>query len=241
MRSLSSVGLALSIVFGCLLLALLAELYYLLWCKKRSTTRPDLRNDYSTPGTRELLFIFCCNTSTNPSSSSPSSSSFSIPKPIETQQHCPPDGNGGFGYVGPGLVPRFLFTIMEETVEEMESEDGVSTKGNSLNDLFLNMESGATPPYLTPRASPSMFTPPLTPLLMESCNGSRKEGISSFFESSTDAEFNRLVRSSPLSSSHSPSSSCSSPLSRFKFLRDAEEKLYKKKVMEIAEAEEIKG
>ncbi|XP_010517311.1 PREDICTED: uncharacterized protein LOC104792783 [Camelina sativa] len=240
MRSLSSVGLALSIVFGCLLLALLAELYYLLWCKKRSSaTRPDFRNDYSTPGTRELLFIFCCSSTTNPSSSS-SPSSFSNPKPIGTEQvqSLPPDD--GFGNVcGTGHVPSFLFTIMEETVEEMESQDGVvSTKGKSLNDLFLNMESGAiTPPYLTPRASPSLFTPPLTPLLMESCNGSRKEGISSFFESSSDAEFNRLVRSSPLSSSNSPSSSSSSPLSRFKFLRDAEEKLYKKRVMEIAETE----
>ncbi|KAF8084906.1 hypothetical protein N665_0694s0035 [Sinapis alba] len=235
MRSLSSVGLALSIVFGCLLLALLAELYYLLWCKKRrsTTTRPDLRNDYSTPATRELLFILCC--STNPSSSSPPPPSFSSPKPIETQQQylLPPDG-GFENVVGPGLVPRFLFTIMEETVEEMESEEGVSTKGKSLNDLFLNMESGSTPPFLTPRASPSLFTPPFTPLT-ESCNG-RKEGI--FFESSTDAEFNRMVRSSPLSSSHSPASS-SSPLPRFKFLRDAEEKLYKRSVMEISEAEEV--
>ncbi|CAH8291621.1 unnamed protein product [Eruca vesicaria subsp. sativa] len=120
----------------------------------------------------------------------------------------------------------------------MESEDGVSTKGKSLNDLFLNMESGSTPPFLTPRASPSLFTPPFTPLT-ESCNG-RREGV--FFESSTDAEFNRMVRSSPLSSSHSPTSSStsSSPLPRFKFLRDAEEKLYKRKVMEIAEeAEEV--
>ncbi|KAF8046838.1 hypothetical protein N665_3384s0001 [Sinapis alba] len=236
MRSLSSVGLALSIVFGCLLLALLAELYYLLWCKKRrlTTSRPDLRNDYSTPATRELLFILCC--STNPSSSPPPPS-FSSPKPIETQQQylLPPDG-GFENVVGPGLVPRFLFTIMEETVEEMESEDGVSTKGKSLNDLFLNMESGSTPPFLTPRASPSLFTPPFTPLT-ESCNG-RKEGI--FFESSTDAEFNRMVRSSPLSSSHSHSpASSSSPLPRFKFLRDAEEKLYKRSVMEISEAEEV--
>ncbi|KAJ0258731.1 F122 [Hirschfeldia incana] len=233
MRSLSSVGLALSIVFGCLLLALLAELYYLLWCKKRrsTTTRPDLQTDYSTPATRELLFILCC--STNPSSPPPS---FSSPKPIETQQQCLPPPDGGFGnVVGPGLVPRFLFTIMEETVEEMESEDGVSTKGKSLNDLFLNMESGSTPPFLTPRASPSLFTPPFTPLT-ESCNG-RKEEV--FFESSTDAEFNRMVRSSPLSSSHSPASS-PSPLPRFKFLRDAEEKLHKRKqVSEISEAEEV--
>ncbi|CAH8337238.1 unnamed protein product, partial [Eruca vesicaria subsp. sativa] len=173
MRSLSSVGLALSIVFGCLLLALLAELYYLLWCKKRrsTTTRLDLQNDYSTPATRELLFILCC--STNASSSSPPS--FSSPKPIGTQQQqcLLPSDEGGFGnVVGPGLVPRFLFTIVEETVEEMESEDGVSTKGKSLNDLFLNMESGSTPPFLTPRASPSLFTPPFTPLT-ESCNGRR--------------------------------------------------------------------
>ncbi|VVB02717.1 unnamed protein product [Arabis nemorensis] len=100
---------------------------------------------------------------------------------------------------------------MEETVEEMESEDRVvSNKGKSLNDLFLNLESGATvtPPYLTPLASPSLFTPPFTPL-MESCNG-KKEEISSFFELSTDAE-------------------------------DAEEKLYKRKVMEIVESEELKG
>ncbi|KAF8046822.1 hypothetical protein N665_3392s0005 [Sinapis alba] len=221
MRSLSSVGLALSIVFGCLLLALLAELYYLLWCKKRRRRRPNPRNDYSTPATGKLLFLFCC--STNPSSPS------SNPKPNETQQQClPPDD--GFG----NMVPRFLFTIMEETVEEMEYEDGVSTKGKSLNDLFLNMESGSSPPYLTPRASPSLFTPPFTQLT-ESCNSVRKEG---FFESSTDAEFNRLVRSSPLSSSHSPTSSSPSSLPRFKFLRDAEEKLNKRKVMEIAEADE---
>ncbi|CAN8317309.1 unnamed protein product [Cochlearia groenlandica] len=233
MRSLSSVGLALSIVFGFLLLALLAELYYLLWCKKKKRRNPHLENDYSTPRTRELIFILCCN-NTNPSASS----SFSNPKAIDTQQqqqrqqHCLLD-DGFTNAIGPGIVPRFLFTIMEETEEDiMESQDCVSIKGKSLHDLFLNMESGgsSTPPYLTPLASPSLFTPPLTPL---SCNG-RKEASLSFCESLYDAEFNRLVSSSPLSSS-------SSPLSRFKFLRDAEEKLYKREVMEIAEAEELKG
>ncbi|GFZ14905.1 putative membrane lipoprotein [Actinidia rufa] len=43
MRSLSSVGLALSLVFGCLLFALLAELYYLLWWKRRITNRERLK------------------------------------------------------------------------------------------------------------------------------------------------------------------------------------------------------
>ncbi|CAN8287174.1 unnamed protein product [Cochlearia groenlandica] len=221
MRSLSSVGLALSIVFGCLLLALLFELYYLLFLKKKKKkTRPHLKNDYSTPQTKELLFIFCCP-NTNP-------------KVIETQQEqCPPHDDLDVDVLSQGLVPRFLFTIMEETIEEMECEDlSVSIRGKSLHELFLNIESdvddaNTSPLYVTPRASPSLFTPPYTPI-MESCNA-RKEEISS------DAEFNKLVRSSsPLSSSSS------SPLSRFKFLRDAEEKLYKKRVMEIVETEEVK-
>ncbi|XP_010534486.1 PREDICTED: uncharacterized protein LOC104810021 [Tarenaya hassleriana] len=247
MRSLSSVGLGLSVVFGCLLVALLAELYYLLWCKKRFA-RPGVSNDYSNPAaTSELVFILCCRRKLCPSSRSPC-----VLNPKPTQNHLQEareqgsadrfgdhsnDGGvesvHGFGnVVGPGLMPRFLFTIMEETKEdlEMESEDGKSMAEMSLGDLFLNMESGATP-YLTPLASPSLFTPPLTPL-RDSCHGDRnkirKEGLYTFLESSADAEFNKLVRSS---SSSSPSSSSflspsASPLPRFKFMRDAEEKLY---------------
>lgn len=57
MKSLSSVGLGLSVVFGCLLLALIAELYYLLWWKKRFTRR-EIESDYSNPA-REFLYMFC--------------------------------------------------------------------------------------------------------------------------------------------------------------------------------------
>lgn len=57
MKSLSSVGLGLSIFFGCLVLALIAEVYYLLWWKKRLRASTDLENDLKDPG-KDLLYVF---------------------------------------------------------------------------------------------------------------------------------------------------------------------------------------
>ncbi|OIW07284.1 hypothetical protein TanjilG_11918 [Lupinus angustifolius] len=97
--------------------------------------------------------------------------------------------------------PRFLFTIVEESKEDLESEDGKSrkgSKGKSLSD-FLVVET----PYLTPNASPTFFTP-ISPY---------NHGFNPLFESKTDAEFNRMK---------------SSPPPKFKFLQEAEEKLRRK-------------
>ncbi|KAJ6772782.1 hypothetical protein OIU74_018904 [Salix koriyanagi] len=85
--------------------------------------------------------------------------------------------------------PRFLFTIVEETKEDLESEDGRSrgdnksakgSRSRSLSDL-LSVET----PYLTPLASPPFFTPPLTPSV-------NQIGFDHLFESSKDAEFNKI-------------------------------------------------
>ncbi|KVH96505.1 hypothetical protein Ccrd_001407 [Cynara cardunculus var. scolymus] len=57
MRPSSSVILGLSPVFGCLLLALIVELYYLLWWKKKVTNREILKS-YNNPA-REFLYMFC--------------------------------------------------------------------------------------------------------------------------------------------------------------------------------------
>ncbi|TYJ41944.1 hypothetical protein E1A91_A03G054900v1 [Gossypium mustelinum] len=113
--------------------------------------------------------------------------------------------------------PRFLFTINEETKEDLDSEDGrskgeKSRKGSrtrSLSDLMLTID--------TPLASP----PPLNPL-----DSYHHQGFNPLFESSTDGggELNKLR----------PSSS-SSPPPKFKFLRDAEEKLLRK--LMVLEAE----
>ena len=48
MTSSSELGIGLGLVFGCLLLALVAELYYLLWWKKRISNREfEEDDDYS--------------------------------------------------------------------------------------------------------------------------------------------------------------------------------------------------
>ncbi|XP_077232867.1 uncharacterized protein LOC143872610 [Tasmannia lanceolata] len=236
MKSLSGLGIGLTLVFGCLLFALIAELYYLLWWKKRITNR-DIEEDYGS-STRELLYLFCWK--------KPSLSSRALdPQRItDTHGHEPSDQihfhsnhemdfylkplgeDGGVeaeimrvhNLSGP---PRFLFTIMEETKEDLESEDGKSrgdksrkgSRTRSLSDILLGVETLDNTPFLTPLSSPPFFTPPLTPM------DYYHQGFNPLFESSTDAEMNRNK---------------SSPPPKFKFLKDAEEKLYRRTVLEKA-------
>ncbi|XP_076910265.1 uncharacterized protein LOC143567844 [Bidens hawaiensis] len=222
MRSSSSVGLGLSLVFGCLLLALIAELYYLLWCKKRVANR-DIQESYNSPA-REFLYLFCWK---KPSSLS------STGLTIDTQVHepQPPGPPSWFRPVGqdcdesdgmtiealhnlsgpgpgPG-PPRFLFTIKEETKEDLESEDKSKkgSRGRSLSDVVFSVET----PFFTPLASPPYLTPPITP------RDSTCRPFSPLSHSSSDAEFNRIWASPP---------------PKFKFLRDAEDKLQKRKMNE---------
>ncbi|KAJ1443159.1 hypothetical protein SESBI_00442 [Sesbania bispinosa] len=232
MKSLSSVGLGLSIVFGCLLLALVAEVYYLLWWKKRIINR-EIENDYGNP-VKELFYMFCWK---RPSSSlrqtgftppelcssmrigdtlvhdpeaqaqSQASKEFLF-KPFGDDESMEAEYMRQHDFLGP---PRFLFTIVEESKEDLESEDGKSrcdksgkdSKGRSLGDLLV-----VETPYLTPNASPPFFTPPFTPI-----SPYNQHGFNPLFESTTDAEFNRIK---------------SSPPPKFKFLQEAEEKLRRK-------------
>ncbi|KAL1323103.1 hypothetical protein HN51_068134 [Arachis hypogaea] len=238
MKSLSSVGLGLSIVFCCLLLALVAEVYYLLWWKKRITTnnREIENHNYGNPF-KELLYMFCWK-KPSPSTLSLSSSSLrhntgftcSSMSTSDTLVHDPESqtNNKEFHFkpfgedaeymrqqelLGP---PRFLFTIVEESKEDLESDDGKSkgkgSRGRSLGDLLV-----VETPYLTPNASPSFFTPPFTP-----SSPYNQHGFNPLFESTTESEFNRIK---------------SSPPPKFKFLQEAEEKLRRK----LQEGENNKG
>ncbi|CAK7325669.1 unnamed protein product [Dovyalis caffra] len=204
MKSLSSVGLGLSIVFACLLLALVAELYYLLWWKRRNSQ--ELCSSVRITDTlvhHEQESQLNINTSKD-----------LLLRPF-SDDNVETELIRLHSLSGP---PRFLFTIVEETKEDLESEDGRSKGDNksaiasgsrSLSDLLLTVET----PYLTPLASPPFFTPPLTPSY-------NQIGFNHLFESSKDAEFNKIR---------------SSPPPKFKFLQDAEEKLYRKKLMQEAE------
>lgn len=233
MTTFSGLGLSLSIVFGCLLLALVAELYYLLWWKKRITDR-EIEDEYRNFA-KELLHLVCWK---RPSSlHSTINDRKEIGDPDANDGHEPVDlelgsskdvllkANNGEEGVESELMrlhnlagpPRFLFTIKEETKEDLESEDGKSrgsrkgSRTRSLSDLILSVDT----PFLTPLASPRLKSSPLDPL-----DSYKHHGFNPLFESSTGAtELNRFR---------------SSPPPKFKFLRDAEEKLYRR-LMEEAE------
>ncbi|KAM0043212.1 hypothetical protein Hdeb2414_s0010g00338581 [Helianthus debilis subsp. tardiflorus] len=233
MRASSSVGLGLSLVFGCLLLALVAELYYLLWWKKTVSNREMIQQSYSSPA-REFLYMFCWK---KPSSLT------STGLTTDTQVHEPqvathvvnhhPNVDIWFRPFGQEqevndtvvdseelrlqnqcVPPRFLFTIKEETKEDLESED-VSKIGSRRMSDVISLDT----PFFTPLASPPYFTPPITP------GDYSYRTFSPLFQSSTDSEFNRLRASPP---------------PKFKFLRDAEDKLQRKMMKTFEDDDVIK-
>ncbi|KAL5569107.1 hypothetical protein UlMin_025682 [Ulmus minor] len=228
MKSLSSVGIGLSVIFSCLFFALVAELYYLFWWKKRFINR-EIENDYSSPA-KELFYMFCWrkDASFTHSALNPQElRNTTLSQEPNSDFLFKPFGEEGSeaDFLRLQNPPRFLFTIVEETKEDLESEDGKSrvenrsTKGSrsrSLSDLLITVET----PYMTPSASPPFYTPPLTP-----SDSLTQNGFNYLFESAADAEFNRIR---------------SSPPPKFKFLQEAEEKLKKKnRSMEKSEIKEL--
>ncbi|PRQ33999.1 hypothetical protein RchiOBHm_Chr5g0063921 [Rosa chinensis] len=232
MTSLSGLGIGLSLVFGCLLLALVAELYYLLWWKKRITNREIEDENYSTQP--KVPFQFSCfkkpnclqttnnNTTSEDNVRNPDTNSSDPDLELGSSKDSLLKANYGEDTVESELMrlhnlagpPRFLFPIKEEEKEDLESEDAKSRRGSrtrSLSDLILAVDN----PFLTtPLPSPPLKSSPLNPL-----DSYKHHGFNPLFESSTEAEMNRLR---------------SSPPPKFKFLRDAEEKLLKR-LMEEAE------
>eukprot|EP01018_Ginkgo_biloba_P012220 Gb_26964 [translate_table: standard] len=209
MSSLSRLGIGLSVVFGCFLLALLAEVYYMFWWRRRTNSAEmtgEIEDAYSSPS-RELLYLLCwkkqgslSTRALNPNCPTEEDdvngmASISIndefPGSPESPLHSDymakffplqTDGMDSelmriHSLLGP---PRILFTIKEETKEDLDSEDGKSRGGKSrkgsrsrsLSDLFGQIGSAtvtpAETPFMTPSSSPPFHTPfttpPLTPL-----------------------------------------------------------------------------
>lgn len=237
MASFSGLGIGLSLVFGCLFLALVAELYYVLWWKKRINHRQEIEDEYGNYAKEYFIQLFCWK--------KPSSLHSDHTQDRERGQI---NANGGHELVDPELgtskdlllkafgdesevselmrlhnlagPPRFLFTIKEETKEDLESDDGKSRGGDrsgrrsrtrSLSDLMVAIDS----PFLTPLASPRVKSTTLNAL-----DSYHHLGFNPLFESSSDADLNWLR---------------SSPPPKLKFLRDAEEKLFKRLLIEEAE------
>ncbi|MED6181829.1 hypothetical protein PIB30_023039 [Stylosanthes scabra] len=207
--SLCHLSIALSLVFAFLLLAFAAQLYYFLWWRNNNTTTaPSHSSDIEMAQKK------------NKSNSNHYWVCWKVPRTVhattkvyETEldnnnNNVKVKSNNGGGEEGCDSVeselmrlhnlagpPRFLFTIKEETKEDlMESED---RKSRSLSDLMSAIDD---------TSSPSSFNCSLefNPLFESSSSGE-------------ESEFNRFR---------------SSPPPKFKFLRDAEEKLYRRLVEE---------
>ncbi|XWS74143.1 hypothetical protein CRYUN_Cryun02cG0190400 [Craigia yunnanensis] len=225
MSSFSGLGIGLSLVFGCLLLALVAGLYYLLWWKKRIASS-EVEDDYSNYA-KELIQLFCWKKSASLHAATTTNNNQDLVKDQDTNGVEPDLELGlskdlllkGFGEEGVESElmrlhnlagpPRFLFTIKEETKEDLESEDGrKGSRTRSLSDLILTVDT----PFLSPLPSPPLKSSPLNPLDSYHC-----QGFNPLFESSTDAELYKLR---------------SSPPPKFKFLRGAEEKYLRKLLLE---------
>lgn len=221
MRFFSGLGLGLSLFFGFLILAVIAELYYLLWWKKRNNRSRGIEDGYNNLVKESTHFFFCWrrSSSLHPTASANQDSA----KGTEVNSNGDLESGSGsskdlllkaFGgeegveaelmrlhnLAGP---PRFLYTIKEESKEDLEySDDGRSRKGSRHGSYMSDLVFTTDTPIPSPLASPMA-----------------KNSYNPFFESSTEYEINMLR---------------SSPPPKFKFLRDAEEKLLKK-LMEEAE------
>ncbi|XP_023512262.1 uncharacterized protein LOC111777053 [Cucurbita pepo subsp. pepo] len=231
MDSFKGLGIVLSFVFGFLLFALFAELFYFLWWKKRRFTSED--EDKFTKYVKKFFRHICLNWKRNSSSSS----SFSSPlqfndsrgnqlnselrnQESEIENGCNKDllllksggGDGAAGALDPARLynllgpPSFLCSIKEETKEDLESEDR-SRKGSrarSLSDMSH---------FVSPLPSPPLKAPcPLNPFSSFKHPEFNINTVT-LFESSAELDLNMGLPSSP---------------SKFRFLREAEEKLYRR-------------
>ncbi|KAF6172011.1 hypothetical protein GIB67_029429 [Kingdonia uniflora] len=159
MRSLSSLGIGLNLVLGFCFLALIAELYYLLWWKKRiSNNAGDIEDDDNSYG-RDFFLMFCWKNSSSLSFRALNPSVRAVVDSNGNEETSSMDDNvlKPFGEDGCTIEtelmrahnlqgpPRFLFTIKEETKEDLESEDGKSRGGRSrnrsLSDVLLAVET----------------------------------------------------------------------------------------------------
>lgn len=228
MASFSGLGIGLSFLFGCMVMGFAAELYYLLWVKKRISKRAtgnqyttyasELRSLFSWKKTSSLSKIGTQEVTTNSRNQDQDSE-------LGTNNDLLLNGFGensaessshsikleGYREDSAELELmrlhnlRFLSTIKEETKEDLESDDGKSRGDRSRKSSRARSLTDLTL-ILTPLSSP--------PVKSQPSDSFNSQGFS----------FNPLFESEK--------SLKSSPPPKFKFLRDAEEKLVRRLIEE---------
>ncbi|KAE9620498.1 hypothetical protein Lal_00019025 [Lupinus albus] len=192
-------GIGFTTVLGCILLGLIVGLRYLLWWKKTRTCIGIKIGEKN--NVKGMLYGACGKTQStiNPRSVSVATNQENISSSVE------PDLELGvkvsndmvlktleeegldlelmslYNLAGP---PRFLFTIKEETREDLESEDK-SRKGSSRISLTDIIVANNTPVTCSPLKCS-----------LDNIDSYKHHGFNPLFESSLDSDFNRF-RTSP--------------------------------------------
>ncbi|XP_061352053.1 uncharacterized protein LOC133297025 [Gastrolobium bilobum] len=235
--SLGMSSTALSLVFGCLLLVLVAPLYYFLWWNKRKAKASLVIEKGPAKNAKGLFYWRCWTHCSMHCTNIPRSVTKDPETTIHETETTSDDAElelsadnisqpKSFGEESVELElmrlhnlagpPRFLFTIIEENKEDLESEDGKSkgdsirkgSKASSLSDVMSAIDT----PFYTPVTSSSPSKGPL-----DSLDSYQHQGFNPLFELSEESELNRFR---------------SSPPPKLKFLRDAEERFHWKLIEE---------
>ncbi|KAJ6968360.1 hypothetical protein D5086_029209 [Populus alba] len=190
MKALNNLGTVLTVVFSACLAALVVEILYVLWRRRRFLRRSvtssgsdgEFRSNsdslYTEPS-KELLYFFCWKNQTpriEPDSTTPqAASAVAPPVPADDADALVEEMLKLQGMYGPS---RVLFTIKEEEMEVTENDDSsienelVKSKkrkkssdfcfeGAVANDVVVEVEvDDVTTPFWTPCASPQYYYTP---------------------------------------------------------------------------------
>lgn len=177
MNGLTKLGTILTVVFIVSLLALVAELLYVLWRRQNFRRRSD--PFYRTPSKEQLLYFFCWK---NQSRVEPAGNP-QVPASEDLEAASAAavvDDDVAKWQLGVNGPSRFLFTIKEEDREgtETETENDQAMKSSSKTVCIEAAESSASDedvvvvtieavdegtPFSTPCASPPYYTPSPSP------------------------------------------------------------------------------
>ncbi|KAF8094818.1 hypothetical protein N665_0352s0026 [Sinapis alba] len=228
MKTIIGLGIGLSLVFGFLLLALIAEVYYLLRWKKhkkrvisQESEEEKEEEQQQTGYATELIQLFCFKKpqSLHANDGGREGEEVSRNQDLEHGLMKHLEGDGFEAELMKLHNQRFLFTIIEETKADLESDDGKSrSRTRSLSDVPAGVNDCNTPGF-TPLASP-------TTLKSSPLGSYSHHEFNPLFETEGELEFNKFFRSS------------SSPPPKFKFMRDAEEKLRRRMIEEAKSREQ---
>ncbi|KAJ0548865.1 hypothetical protein HanIR_Chr08g0388671 [Helianthus annuus] len=216
MATFSGLAIGLSLLFGFVLIASVGEVYYLLYWKKKREVDQDIEKQDSSSSNCTPTHLSCFKNLISSRNSKAHEQDLQkcvdedenqekeqepIEKDLQTkcfeQESLDVELMRLHNLCGP---PRFLFTINEETKEDLETESRKGGTRMSLSELLCIPE--------TPNSSSSP---------LKNSQASNLEGylnpLFDYYYESNEVDFNK-VRSSPPPT--------------FKFLRDAEEKLLKR-------------